>query len=103
MAKLTLTAAPTFPGKVSIPRPGAEPGTVELVFKHRTRAELNTWLAGGAQRADVDAILDIATGWDLPEQFTRENIEQLVQNYIGAPAVLVDFYITELTRAKLGN
>lgn len=103
MAKLSLSAAPTFVAKVGIPVAGAEPAMVELTFRHRTRSALSAWLEQGKDRADVDAILDLASGWDLPDEFNRDNVETLVQNYIGAPAVLVDFYIKELTKAKLGN
>ena len=103
MARLQLNPAPTFTAKVGIPVPGAEAAQVEFTFKHRTRTALSTWLAGGKDRADVDAIMDMCTGWDLDEAFTRENVSTLVENYIGAPAVLVEFYYTELGKRKLGN
>jgi hypothetical protein len=103
MARLQLTPAPTFQGKVSIPVAGAEPAQVVFTFKHRTRAELSPWVQDVATRDDVDTILQCATAWDLPEPFTREKVAELVQNYIGAPALIFDFYVQELTRAKLGN
>lgn len=103
MAKLELNPAPIFPGKVDIPVPGKEPAQVVFTFKHRTRDGLNAWMLAGASRPDVDTILEAAEGWDLPQPFNRENVETLVQNYIGSPKVIVDRYINELTRAKLGN
>lgn len=103
MAKLQLKPAPTFVGKVSIPVAGAEPATISFTFKHRTRDALNEWLRGGKDRKDLDAIMECTTGWDLDEPHSRESVAELVQNYIGAPAVVVNFYIEELTRAKLGN
>ncbi len=103
VAKLQLTPAPTFTARVGIPVPGGEAATVEFTFKWRSRTALSTWLAGGKDRSDVDAIMDMATGWDLDEPFNRENVAALVENYIGAPAMLVEFYYSELGKRKLGN
>lgn len=103
MAKLQLTPAPTFTAKVGIPVPGGEEAAVEFTFKWRSRTSLSTWLSDGVDRPDVDAIMDMATGWDLDEPFNRENVAMLVENYIGAPDALIKFYYKELGKRKAGN
>jgi hypothetical protein len=103
MAKLVLTASPTFTSTVSIPVPGKKPVPVEFKFKGRTKDELRAFLDGVGDRDDVEVICDIATGWDLEDVFGKENVELLVQNYIGSARVIIEKYIGELTAARLGN
>lgn len=101
MAKLSLKANPTFKAKVGIPVAGGEAVEVEFTFKHRTRDDLNAWLK--ESKDDVTGILEMAEGWDLAEPFDKENVELLVQNYIGAPKALIEKYLDELYQAKLKN
>lgn len=103
MAKLTLAAAPTFKANVMIPLPGKKPTPVEFVFKGRTRNQFREFVEGLADREDVDVILDIASGWDLEDPFSKESVELLVQNYLGAAKAVIEKYLTELTGARLGN
>lgn len=101
MAKLTLNAAPTFSATVAIPVPGGAAAPVVFTFKHRTRDGLRDWLK--QERDDVSAILEMATAWDLAEPLDKENVELLVQNYLGAAKAVFEKYLSELTQARLGN
>jgi hypothetical protein len=102
MAKLTLNANPTFKAKVGIPLPGSEEAAeVEFTFKHRTRDELDKWMAEPAE--DLQKVLEMATGWDLPDKFTEPNVKKLLQNYFGAAGAIVTGYLAELMKAKTGN
>jgi hypothetical protein len=101
MAKLSLKAAPTFACKVGIPVHGGEPAMVEFTFKHRTKDDFQKWLA--VEREDVDAILEMAEGWDLAEPLDKENVGVLVQNYSGAAKAIFNKYFDELVQARLGN
>ena len=103
MAKLTLTASPTFTAKVAIPVPGAKAVPVEFKFKGRTKDEFKELLEGMAEREDVEAILEVASGWDLEDVFNEDNVEKLVQNYIGSAKAILEKYITELSAVRLGN
>ena len=103
MAKLTLTASPTFTAKVAIPVPGGKAVPVEFKFKGRTKDEFKELLEGMAEREDVEAILEVASGWDLEDVFNEDNVEKLVQNYIGSAKAILEKYITELSAARLGN
>lgn len=102
MAKLTLNANPTFKAKVGIPVPGSdELAEVEFIFQHRTRDELDKWMGESAE--DLQKVLEMATGWDLPDKFNEANVKTLLQNYFGAAAAIVTGYLSELMKAKKGN
>ena len=103
MAKLILTASPTFNAKVMIPVPGAKPVPVVFTFKGRTKDAFKAFLENMADKEDVDAILLVASGWDLEDAFGEENVEKLVQNYIGSAKAILETYIGELAAARLGN
>lgn len=103
MAKLVLTAAPTFKTNVLIPVPGKKPTPVEFVFKGRTKTEFKTFLEGLRDREDLDVILDICKGWELTEEFGSEAVTQLMEQYIGSARAVIDAYINELSGARLGN
>lgn len=101
--KFSLTAAPTFKHKVEIPVPGARAVPVEFIFKHKTRDEFKEFIDGITGREDVDVILEIASGWDLDEDFDDTSIDALTQNYIGSARAVIEAYINNLTAAKAGN
>jgi hypothetical protein len=103
MAKLALTASPTFKSNVLIPVPGKKPVPVEFIFKGRTKTEFQAFIENLRDRDDVDVILDLATGWELEEAFGKESLEQLLHSYIGAARAIIETYINELTAARLGN
>lgn len=84
MTLLSLKPDPTFKAKVPIPRPGGEPVTVQFTFKHRTRREFAAVLAG----------------WDLDDEFTRENVATLLEQYGGSASAIADVYVRELTGAR---
>jgi hypothetical protein len=101
MAKLKLVANPTFIAKVGIPVAGATDADVTFTFRHRTKAELEDWVKESGD--DVKMILSMATAWDLDEQFNEDTVGVLVQNYMGAPEVIVTAYMKELLKAREKN
>lgn len=103
MAKLTLVANPTFKKKVGIPVAGGEPAEVEFTFKHRTKDELRAFVTEMEGKKDADVGMSIVQGWDLDEPFSCAALEKLFQLYIGAPVVIYDAYLNELTKARAGN
>jgi Phage tail assembly chaperone len=104
MAKLKLVAAPTFRAKVGIPVAGGEAVPIEFIFKHRTRDALDEFIRTRAeQRDDLESFLEIVEGWELEDEFTRENAGLLLQNYIGAALAVYRAYVEELVQAKLKN
>jgi Phage tail assembly chaperone len=104
MAKLKLQPKPEFKASVSIPVAGeAEALSLEFTFKHRTREELEKFITASVNRTDPETILEMASGWELADAFTAENLALLAQNYIAAPKLIFDKYIDELVKARLGN
>lgn len=103
MAKFKLQPNPTFKAKVAIPAAGSEALEVEFTFKHRTRADLEAFVQASTTRPDPATILEMATGWELSDALSQENLELLSQNYIGASRAIFDKYIEEHTKARLGN
>jgi hypothetical protein len=103
MAKLVLSAAPTFTAQVAIPVPGKKPVNVEFTFKGRTRdafTEFLTWCEG---RDDLDVLLNTISGWELEDAFCEEAVNELIQSYPGAARAIIEKYIREQTGARLGN
>lgn len=103
MAKLSLSANPTFESTVQIPVPGGKPAPVKFKFKAKTKDDFKTFLESLADRSDVDVILEIACGWDLDDAWGKDTVVQLEQNYIGATKAVLETYIKDLSGARLGN
>lgn len=103
MAKFKLTPDPTFNANVEIPVAGGEPVSVAFTFKHRTRDELQAFTKSVDGREDADLILDMCSGWELADAFTRENVLTLAQNYITAPRAVFETYLDELVKARTKN
>lgn len=103
MAKIKLTASPTFKAKVSIPIPGGRPADVEFIFKGRTRDEFKSFIENIRDRQDLDVIMDCVSGWELDDPFGPDTMAQLLNQYIGATSAIIDTYIKELTAARQGN
>ena len=117
MARLQLKVSPTFKAKVILPLASGEDADITFTFRHRTRSEIVTH-AKARQEAtaalaeddieghidlDVLMILDLAEGWDLPDEFNEENIRYLIEHHCSAPGSIYEVYLKRLTAAKEGN
>ena len=100
--KFTLTPNPTFKAKVGIPVPGAGVSFVEFTFKGRTRQQLQDFLED-KDGLKLDAVMLMASGWELEEPFDEEHVEKLLDNYLGAFDAIQTTYLRELTEARTGN
>jgi len=110
MAKLALKAAPTFKAQVEIPVAGVKPVKMEFTFRHRTRKELDVYLADlrakqaeGGNADEVAAVMDVAIGWENDEPFNAENVGEFLDSYHKAAWAIGNAYITELMQAREGN
>lgn len=103
-SKLKLKPDATFKYSVFIPVAGSESEPVLFEFRAKTQDEFDKFIKSLASfENDVDVLMDFVVGWDLPEEFTRENLTALLQNYIGAGRVICKGYIDEISKARLGN
>lgn len=103
MAKITLTASPTFKANVPIPVPGGKTAAVEFIFKAQTKTAFKEFVDGLKDREDPEVILQITSGWDLEEPFSKENVEKMLEQYIGSSFAIIETYIKELTGARTKN
>jgi hypothetical protein len=111
-----LKADPTFVAKVELPVSGRKSVKVALIFKHRTKDELNEWLKGSKTRSDEDTFMEMVAGWvsdeaeaksheaePFAEEFSLENVKVLLQHRIGVALASYQVYIDELTRHREKN
>lgn len=109
MPKLSLTPKPTFTATVQIPVLGGATEPVQFTFNAKRKAEFADWLKSlddkkaAAKRTDEVLLLEIASGWELAEEFNADNLKELEQVYPGASIAIVGVYIAEYTGAKAGN
>lgn len=103
MSKLKLVANPTFQAAVPIPVAGGEDVKVLMTFKHRTTAALEEFIKTREGKTDTETFMDMVTAWDLEDEFNKDNVELLTQNYAGAAIATFTSYIDELFKAKVKN
>ncbi len=106
MAKLTLTPEPSFDATVKIHVPGKGRVPVKFTFKHRTRQQAKALYEDtrdGKFDSDAELVLALATGWELEDKFTAENVGLLVDSYAGAAGDILSTYFDELRGAREGN
>lgn len=105
--KLTLIPEPTFTAKAPIPTPGKDPVDVEFTFKHRTRDEMERFVAQVRDTEtpmdDVQMVLGCASGWELADPFTEENVREFARQYIAGPAIVFETYVAEMVGARRKN
>lgn len=101
--KLVLIPAPTFRAKVFIPQPEGEPAEVEMVFKHRSKDALKALADQLSSKDDVALVKEIASGWDLADDFDDANIKRLVSEHHQAAVSIWNTYFEKLTGLRLGN
>lgn len=76
---------------------------MEFTFKHRTKSELDVFGKALAGRSDGEAFMEMLTGWEFEEEFNRESVDLLLENYMGAALAVYDTYKNELVQAKVKN
>ena len=95
---------PTFRAKVAIPVPGEASVKVEFEFRHKPKDDLLGYLQATAGREDLDVLLDVVVRWwEVDEDFSREALGKLLQNYPGSGPAIIGTYAKELADARLGN
>jgi hypothetical protein len=130
VAKIKLDLEPseslTYEHAVNIPTPDGKGLKVSFTFKYRDRIAVaalsSTWsdratarteLAGDTATsdetvrrmidADVDAIMDVASGWNIDAPFDRDNLRKLCIKYAGAALAILNDYGVSVTQGRLGN
>ena len=109
---------------VSFPLVDDTTGQIEMVFKYKTRSEFGEFIdnilndAGQAKSdgefsmkslmekttdSNADYILKVAEGWNLDEEFTRANLQQLSDEIPAATAAIMETYRLAISEGRSGN
>jgi hypothetical protein len=127
MAKIKLGNRPkSFKKTVSFDMLEGGKGSIECVYKYRTRSEFGTFIdelmeaAGAKEKADgekfsmaelmdktagsnADYILSVLESWNLDEDLNKTNAQQLADEYPAAAAAIMETYRTACLEGRLGN
>lgn len=103
MTTLKIIPNPTFEAAVDIPVHGGKSVPVKFQFRHRTKKDFAEWLEEAKSMDDATAIISMASGWELRDEFNRENIERLTDNYCGAGVAVFNKYVEEIGQARIKN
>lgn len=103
---LKLIPNPTFKAKVDIPTPGGEAASVAFEFKHRSKEELDAFLAAEHWKTagEVQTVMEFVVGWDgVDTPFSAEALDTMFKHYQKAAGAITTKYLAELGPARLGN
>jgi hypothetical protein len=130
MAKIKLGSRPkNFSRIITVDLPEGGKGSVEMLFKYRTRTEFGSFVDSLLDKAGIavkdsseealkyslkkameatvdqnaDYILQIADGWNMDEDFNRDNAAQLCDELPGAAQAIMDGYREAIITGRLGN
>jgi hypothetical protein len=126
MAKIKLGQRPTnFRHTVKFKMLDGAEASIEVSYIYRTRKEFGAFIDGVAAASKEDRVADeefswsnvmektgasnaqyvmqAVGGWNLDEEFTLENVQQLADELPGAIAAIMDTYRNAITQGRLGN
>jgi len=127
MAKVKLGDRPkTFKTTVKFPMIDGSEGSIECVYKYRTRKEFGEFIDGIMEAAGVkpqadgekfsmaalmektaganaDYILQVLDGWNLDEELSRSSLEQLADEIPAATTAIMEKYRVAITEGQLKN
>lgn len=103
--KFTLDADPTYKLAVLIPRLGLPSAELQVIFKARSPEEMAALdkKFRDKQPSDLAVVLEVASGWELPNAFNEESIKTVLEKHPGFAAAVVKAYFAEYERVRLGN
>ena len=127
MAKIKLGQKPkNFKRTVTFPMIDGTTGVIQMNFRYRTRSEFGAFIdemlaeAGREKPANLDEfsmrdlmartagananyVMSVAEGWDLEDEFSRANVEQLSDEVPAAVLNIMEAYKAAITEGRLGN
>lgn len=105
---LKLKAASTFTAKVKIPLAGGSTVIIGMHFKHMRKSAFNDLVRpkDGEPIDEAELVMSIVSGWEVADagvEFSREAVNDLLEEHYGAAAEIVSTYTKLLNGAKSGN
>lgn len=103
MAKFKLTLAPLPDFKMPVKFVMANGDDAEIVFtvKHFSANEVKEMFSGDISNDEF--IMKIATGWDLEDEFNKENVGKLVDLFMSVAPEFVTEYMKALAGQRVKN
>lgn len=94
---------PTFWATVSIRVPGGI-GKFDIQFKHLLQAEREKYTESLKGKSNLDALAELIVGWrDVDAEYSRDNLERLLNEYPDAVRAITSCYWEEITGAAIKN
>lgn len=93
---------PDFPITVKFQLPNGVEAEIKFTAKHRSASEIQSLYA----REDVkdhEFITEIASGWDLEDEFNQENAKKLVDQFPASALALTQSYMAALAGVRVKN
>ena len=127
MAKIVLGKTPkSFKRTVTVDMLDGSKGSIECEFKYRTRTDFGKFLDtifadAGVKPTDEDAkviiaevmaktrdtnadyLIQVLDGWNLDEDLTKANLQQLCDEFPGVANSIMEVYRTAVTEGKAKN
>ena len=103
---LTLKRPPTFVEEVELTVPGqAKTGTMKVTYNYKTNPQLNEFVLRTTKEKTTvgDALMELMVGWNLPEEFNKENLEIFMDNYPQAGMELYQAYFLLVRGTRVKN
>ncbi|MDD0817211.1 phage tail assembly chaperone [Curvibacter sp. HBC28] len=96
---------PTFDEVVEISRAGGlPPQRLPVVFRYRTRKELDELRDELAGKSDAEALEEMLVDWQVPgKPFNRENAEEFANKFPRGPTEVLETYFRAYWTAKAKN
>ena len=94
--KLKLAPLPEFDLPVSFLLPNGEKAEIKFKVKHLKAADVKALYTSDKEIKDYQFVQEIATDWDLEEEFNEENIKELVSLFPSAAVALTSTYVQAL-------
>ena len=125
--KIKLGSRPkSFTRIVKFPMLEGGEGSIECTYKYRSRSEFGVFIdallesAGAKPKDDGEKfsmaelmertagqnakyIMDVLEGWNLDEDLSQANVQQLADELPGAAAAIMETYRTACVEGRLGN
>lgn len=101
--KLTLARLPDFPLPVVVTLPNGDEAHMTFKVKHVSATEFQELYSAERVVSDHELIMNLASGWNLEDEFNEENAKKLVSFYPNAALVLASSYLKALAGQRVKN
>lgn len=99
--KLTLGRLADFQLPVEFSMPNGETASITFKVRHMKASEVQEMYSSESVTSDSDLIMNIATGWNLEDEFNAENAKELIDLFPGVAVALAGAYLGALAGQRV--